>query len=154
MVFIGIDPGVSGAAAILDNTGAIIQVVAFKKLTHKDTSDLLSSWYSQYFDGDGGITVMLEKVHSMPGQGVKSVFGFGEHYGFLIGVVTALDLPFEYVTPQRWQKRMNCRTGGNKNVSKAAAQRRFPQQKITHAIADALLIAEYARLIHIDEIFT
>jgi crossover junction endodeoxyribonuclease RuvC len=152
MLYVGIDPGISGAAALLSNTGEIITVVAFKNLTHKDTSDLLKGWRDQY-SGDG-ISVMLEKVHAFPGRGSVSTWKFAEHYGFLQGVVTSLELPLEYVTPQRWQKRMGCLTKGDKNVSKAAAQRLWPKTKCTHATSDAILVAEYNRLVHIDEIFT
>ena len=53
--------------------------------------------------------------------------------------------PFDRVLPQTWQGKMGCRTGGDKNISKAAAQRLFPKVTVTHAIADALLLAEYAR---------
>jgi hypothetical protein len=59
--------------------------------------------------------------------------------------LTAAGIPFERVTPQKWQKAMGCMTKGDKNVSKRRAQELFPQLKITHAIADALLIAEYGR---------
>jgi hypothetical protein len=60
-------------------------------------------------------------------------------------LLTGEEFPFEEVSPQKWQKAMGCMTKGDKNVSKAKAQQLFPQLKITHAIADALLIAEYAR---------
>jgi hypothetical protein len=58
-----------------------------------------------------------------------------------------LKIPFEEVSPVKWQKVMGCLSKGDKNVTKAAAQRLFPDIKITHAIADALLIAEYGRRI-------
>lgn len=81
----------------------------------------------------------------MPKQGVASSFKFGRSYGFLIGLLTGLRIPYEFVTPQKWQKAMGCLTHGDKNISKAAAQRRWPNEKWTHATADAGLIAEYGR---------
>jgi crossover junction endodeoxyribonuclease RuvC len=92
----------------------------------------------------------MEKVGPARGrdgrkQGVSSTFKFGVAYGFVRGVVVALKIPFHEVSPQKWQKAMGCMTRGDKNVSKAAAQRLFPALKITHAVADALLIAEYGR---------
>jgi Holliday junction resolvasome RuvABC endonuclease subunit len=86
----------------------------------------------------------------MPRQGVSSTFKFGTSYGFLRGVLVALEVPFEAVTPAKWQRSMSCLTKGDKNVTKARAQELFPEVKVTHAIADALLIAEYGRRIRID----
>ena len=57
--------------------------------------------------------------------------------------MVALKIPFEYVTPLTWQRYLKCKTGGDKNISKQKAQELFPHLKITHAIADALLIGEY-----------
>jgi hypothetical protein len=57
--------------------------------------------------------------------------------------LTAAQIPFERVRPAAWQKALGCLTGGDKNVSKRRAQELFPQLKVTHATADALLIAYY-----------
>ena len=81
----------------------------------------------------------------MPKQGNVSSFTFGERYGFLRGLMMGLRIRYEYVTPQKWQKALGCLTHGDKNVSKAAAQRLWPKLKWTHATADAALIAEYGR---------
>lgn len=88
---------------------------------------------------------LIEKVHSMPNQGVSSTFTFGMSYGALRMAVRASGIPFEGVTPQKWQKGLGCLTGGEKNVSKERAQNLFPHLKIIHATADAILIAEYLR---------
>ena len=88
---------------------------------------------------------MVEKVASSPQMGVTSAFTFGKGYGFLCGILTALGVPWEQVTPQKWQKAMGCLSGGDKNKTKARAQQLFPNLKITHAVADALLIAEYCK---------
>lgn len=87
----------------------------------------------------------LEQVHSMPGQGVASSFKFGQGYGALEMALTAVGIAFERVTPQKWQKALGCLTKGDKNVSKRKAQELFPTMKVTHATADALLIAEWGR---------
>ena len=81
----------------------------------------------------------------MPGQGVASSFKFGQGFGHLEMALTASGIPHTYVAPQKWQKELQCLTKGDKNVSKARAQQLFPHIKVTHAIADALLIAEYCR---------
>jgi hypothetical protein len=62
--------------------------------------------------------------------------------------IVAAGIPFETVTPQKWQKTLGCLTKGDKNVSKRKAQELFPDIKITHAIADSLLIAHYAKHHH------
>jgi hypothetical protein len=85
----------------------------------------------------------IEAVHSMPGQGVASTFKFGLNYGWWQGVLVSLRIPFERVSPIRWQTEMRCRSRGDKNVTKKLAQELFPNIKVTHATADALLIAEY-----------
>ncbi len=141
MRIIGLDPGLSGAAVLLDaTTGEVVDKIVFSKVTEHDVADAIRGW----MDGDP-VRAIQEKVHSMPKQGVASSFKFGDHNGFLRGLVTALRIPYETVTPQKWQGAMKCRTGGNKNISKAAAQRRWPNEKWTHATADAALIAEYGR---------
>jgi hypothetical protein len=57
--------------------------------------------------------------------------------------LTAAGIPFERVRPQAWQKAMGCMSKGDKNITKRKAQELFPQIKVTHATADALLIATY-----------
>jgi len=84
-------------------------------------------------------------VHYSTQMGVKSAFTFGEGYGRLQMALTALGIPYERVRPAAWQKAIGCMTKGDKNVSKRKAQELFPDLKVTHAIADALLIAEYNR---------
>jgi hypothetical protein len=93
----------------------------------------------------GDCTAVLESVSSSPQMGVVSSFSFGRGYGNLEMALTAASIPFERVRPQVWQKALACMTKGDKNVSKRRAQELFPSIKITHAIADSLLIAEYNR---------
>lgn len=90
----------------------------------------------------------LDKV-TVTMQGATGTFTFGRGYGFLRGCLVTIGIPFEEVAPQTWQKHLDCKTGGNKNVSKGRAQQLFPHLKITHKIADALLIAEYGRRIRL-----
>jgi crossover junction endodeoxyribonuclease RuvC len=137
--FIGIDPGKSGGIAVIDRGEAY----TFKlSETEHDIARWLGGWVAF-----GKPFAVLEKVGAMPKQGVTSTFTFGQGYGFVRGILVAHGVPFELVTPQKWQKAMGCLTGGDKNVSKAAAQRLFPSMKVTHANADALLLASYAQRI-------
>lgn len=91
---------------------------------------------------------ILEKVNAMPKQGVSSTFKFGHSAGSLEALLVASGVPFVLVTPTKWQTALSCRTKGNKNITKEAAQRLFPSIKMTHALADALLLAEYGRRGH------
>ena len=137
-LYIGIDPGLSGGIAFIPTTG---QAWAHKMPeTDRDLIDLLRDSINMF---DARAT--LEFVSSSPQMGVKSAFTFGEGYGRLQMALTALGVPYERVRPQAWQKAMGCLTRGDKNVSKRRAQELFPALKVTHAIADALLIAEFAR---------
>ena len=138
MIFIGIDPGVSGAVAFLPTDGKPWFV------SNKDSlRDLADEVQTVSLDN---ITVaMIEVVHSSPQMGVKSAFTFGQSYGRLEAVFIALGILIERVRPAAWQKAMQCLTKGDKNITKRKAQELFPETKITHANADALLIAEYFR---------
>lgn len=145
MNVIGIDVGQNGAAVVISDD-SVVDVFRFKNTTEMDIAECFSEWFDTYNDTQSNrMFVFIEKVHSMPHQGVASSFKFGTSFGFIIGVLTALKIPFEYVTPQKWQKALNCETKGNKNVTKAKAQQLFPSNKWTHADADAVLIAEYGR---------
>lgn len=140
MTFIGIDPGVSGGISVFTQGWAEPSVYPLGKMTEMDIHNLLKSTEKHH-----GIHAMLENVHSMPKMGIQTVFVFGKSFGFLRGLLTANEIPFELVAPHKWQKDMGCLTKGDKNISKAAAQRLFPSIKMTHAVADALLIGEYCR---------
>ena len=137
-VFIGIDPGQSGGIAFIDGSFASASKMPESE---KDTADMLE----EFLAFEAPLVCFIENVHTMPKQGISSAGKFMRHYGFLRGLLIGLKIPFEEITPQVWQKEMNCRTGGDKNVSKAKAQQLWPNLKITHALADALLIAECAR---------
>jgi len=140
VTYIGIDPGQSGGMAVLTETG-VYGVNSFKDKTLRDIYEM--------FDFSEEMTVssfaFIENVHSMPKQGVSSSFKFGQNFGRLEGILTAKRIPFDYVLPQKWQKEMGCLSRGDKNVTKAKAQSLFPSEKITHQVADALLLADYCR---------
>lgn len=137
--YVGIDPGQSGGIAVIFPDG---NATAWKMPeTDKDIWEALTGWPAEA----GEIFALIETVHAMPKQGVASTFKFGMGYGALRMALIASGIRHEGVRPQAWQKELGCLTGGDKNVSKARAQQLFPSLKITHALADALLIAEYAR---------
>jgi len=100
----------------------------------------------------GWAHVWIEQVHSMPKEGVSSAFKFGQNYGALRMAVVACKLPLHTVTPQKWCSGLGLRKKKGeanttwKNRHKALAQELYPGIKITHATADALLIAHWAKL--------
>jgi crossover junction endodeoxyribonuclease RuvC len=88
----------------------------------------------------------------MPKQGVTSMFTFGKHFGYVIMALVALEFPFDFVTPQQWQKELGVLSRGQKlsttekkRLHRDKAWRLFPKSKPTHFTADALLIAEFCR---------
>lgn len=136
--WIGIDPGASGAIAVIHESGNV------NWIKNDSTEHELADWLRDIAENFDCIAI-IEHVSAMPKQGVSSTFKFGRSFGFLIGLLTALRVRYEAYRPQVWQKHLRCLTKGDKNVSKAAAQRLWPSTKITHANADALLIAEFGR---------
>lgn len=140
MNYIGIDPGVGGGMAIVN--GAAINLLAFKDKTEHDISQFLYCWTGS---DKSETAAVIERVASSPQMGVVSAFTFGRSYGFLRGLLVGEEISFDEVAPSKWQRELGCLTKGDKNVSKAKAQQLFPGLKITHATADALLLAEYAK---------
>ena len=141
--FIGVDPGKSGAIVAIRPNSTPIRTLA----------DPLSLSIKTCLTNAFGL---IEKVHAMPKQGVTSMFTFGENYGMMqMWLRASLGRErYDYITPQAWQKYFNLikKKGETKtqkkNRHKALAQKLFPDIKVTHTNADALLIAWYCREIH------
>ncbi len=145
--FVGIDPGKSGAIAII-NEGDIEVVENFdldlyrrvlvEKIVHLDRK--------QY-------KVFIEDVHAMPGQGVTSMFHFGENFGQICGLLTGLGIQYEKVTPAKWKKCLGVTSDKQTSINKAMELfyepplLRTSRSKVPdNNRAEALLISEYARL--------
>ena len=141
----GIDVGVSGGVAFISEDGN--EQFACKI---KVGEDKLIEYVNRF--RKSVVATRLELVHSSPQMGVKSAFTFGQSNGFLRGMLVSLGLPFETVRPIVWMDYLDCRTGGDKNITKRKAQELFPKLKVTHAVADALLIAEYCRLTELKDV--
>ena len=141
--YLGIDPGKAGGIALVWDDAQKYEAWKIPE-SERALWDILNNHVRQYT-----LFAMIEKVHSSPQMGVRSAFSFGRSYGTLRGMLIALELPFDEVSPVKWQTRQGCRTGGDKNISKAKAQQLFPNLKITHAIAASLLIADYCRQIRV-----
>ena len=137
MKYVGIDPGKSGGISIIDEHPN--NLFAYKM---PDTEQDIASIFKD-ISYEGESFAYIEKVSSMPGQGVRSMFSFGQNYGFLRACLHSYQIPFDEVLPAKWQKALGCLTKGDKNVTKSKAQQLFPTIKVTHAIADSMLIAQY-----------
>ena len=135
MTTIGIDAGKNGGIAWITDGKPCVEKMP----------DTLQDLWELFRDitSEGECRAYLEQIHSSPQMGVVSSFTFGNGFGHLEMALTAAGIPFERVRPQVWQKAMGCMTKGDKNVSKRRSQELFPSIKVTHAIADALLIAAY-----------
>lgn len=136
MIVLGIDPGASGGIAWINSHGDYGAVKMPE--TERDILEYLTGLHHEAL-------AVVEVVAARPGAGVSGMFKFGMSYGGLRMAVIAAGFRLELVTPSAWQGKLNCRTGGQKNITKALAQRLFPKVKVTHATADALLLAEYGR---------
>lgn len=115
-ITIGIDPGVTGAIALVDSYGVLVDaydmpVVA--KLVNAYQLAELEDWRGHHFG-----TVVIEDVHSMPKQGVSSSFGFGRSKGVVEGVFAASGRPIVYVAPARWKRMLGL------SADKGASRRR------------------------------
>jgi crossover junction endodeoxyribonuclease RuvC len=154
MIIVGIDPGQSGAIAWAKGKKVKVTLMPTLNIT-KTKKELDGQTICKLLKKHKVDHVFIEKVHSMPSQGVTSTFTFAEGYGILIGICMALELPFTLVTPQTWKKAM-C-TGmpkGSKDVSIIIAKRLWPKinllptprcKKESDGMADALCIAEYGK---------
>lgn len=147
-IYIGIDPGMSGAVAILSNDNLWQHLYDFDNQESLHRLQQLSN-----FDIYDPITILaaIEKVHSMPKQGVSSSFKFGTNFGIWQGQLQALKIPYIFVTPQKWQKVVfdSMTKGDRKEMSLDLARRLFPWAELHlkkhHGRAEALLIAEWLR---------
>ena len=109
MIIIGIDPGLSGAIAILEDNKVLgifdMPVMAEgKKNKRQLNSSQLVNIITDNTDKTKEIAVIVEQVNAMPGQGVTSMFNFGQTFGAIKGVCAALKLPIFFVRPSKWKK--------------------------------------------------
>jgi len=145
MIF-GIDPGISGAIAKLNDNGSFISVTDMPVMAGTGKRrQVNAAELARILKLDGG-TAYLERASAMPKQGVSSMFSFGTSYGIIIGVLAALGIPVILVTPQSWKKRAGL-TGKEKDCARTLAQQLYPTAELGRkkdiGRADALLIARF-----------
>lgn len=148
-MFLGIDPGITGAVAVLNDDGSVrlaadLPTIANGKSKRQIDANTLAAILGPYAKGIK--LAVVEKVSAMPKQGVSSVFNFGVAVGCVRGVLGALGIPVMYVTPTKWKGTYGLTS--DKEQSRAMATMLFPAAdlhlKKDHNRAEALLLALYA----------
>ena len=155
MLVIGIDPGISGSICFFQD-GKINDVVEMPTMTEgkKNKKQVngsqifneISNRIKKFDKQD--IKVIIEQVSAMPGQGVTSMFNFGQSYGILKGICSAMQLPMYFVRPAKWKKYFNL-INSEKDASRTKAIEIFPyfayqlSRKKDSNKADAILIASF-----------
>ncbi len=153
MKIIGIDPGLSGAIAVLENNKVLnifdIPVMSEgKKNKRQLNSALLVNLLKENINKEEEVAVVVEQVNAMPGQGVTSMFNFGQTFGALKGICAALELPIFFVRPSKWKKHFEL-INSSKDASRTKAIEMYP--KLSNQLSkkkdvnksDAILIARF-----------
>ena len=156
MMIVGIDQGLDGAVAILSLRGEVIHIAdspsfetmnGKKKRREHDARGMAEILIERRKVKP--VFVFLEKVGSMPKQGVRSTFTFGQGYGIWLGIVATLGYRLELVRPQLWKGELMKGQPKEKDAARLVARQMFPAAELhlkKHGgRADALLIAEYGR---------
>ncbi|MAJ23110.1 MAG: crossover junction endodeoxyribonuclease [Candidatus Pelagibacter sp. TMED64] len=153
MIIIGIDPGVSGAISILENK-KIIEVhemptmIDGKKHKRQVNGALVTQIIKKHLKNNKEIVLVVEQVGAMPGQGVTSMFNFGQSFGIIKGICAALMLPLYLVRPVKWKKHFEL-INSEKDASRTKAIQIYPEfseylsKKKDSNKADSILIARY-----------
>ena len=155
MLIIGIDPGISGSICFLKE-GKISDVIEMPTMTdgkknkrQVNGSQIFNEISSRIIGIEKhNIRVVIEHVTAMPGQGVTSMFNFGQSFGILKGICSAMQLPMYFVRPAKWKKYFNL-INSEKDASRTRAIEIFPYfskelaKKRDSNKADAILIASF-----------
>ena len=148
-VTIGVDPGATGAIAILDQYGQILDLIDMPASDGMVFGSVIAAHVLEHWAGPAQTVAWVEHVHAMPKQGVASTFKFGTAWGVVLGALSALNVPTHLVTPSTWK-----RTAGltsDKGQARRRASERWPSHAAMFARvkddgrAEACLIAEHGR---------
>ena len=153
MLIFGIDPGVSGAISILENKKVIEifdmpTMIDGKKNKRQVNGSQVTNIIKESLSSDIETVVVVEHVNAMPGQGVTSMFNFGQSFGVIKGICYALSIPIHFVRPTKWKKHFNL-IKTNKEASRTKVIQTYPEissklsRKKDSNKADAILIARY-----------
>tara|TARA_B110000881_G_C18098141_1_gene281482 strand:- start:16 stop:510 length:495 start_codon:yes stop_codon:yes gene_type:complete len=153
MKIIGIDPGLTGAIAVLNNNKIeeifdMPVMAEGKKNKRQLNSAQLVKLLQNIIKGNEDIIVAVEQVNAMPGQGVTSMFNFGQTFGAIKGICAALQLPIFFVRPAKWKKHFEL-INSSKDASRTKTIEMYPQfsdqlsKKKDVNKSDAILIARF-----------
>ena len=153
MKIVGIDPGLSGAIAIIEDNKVVgifdMPVMAEgKKNKRQLNSAQLVNIIKDNIKMNEEIVVIVEQVNAMPGQGVTSMFNFGQTFGAIKGVCAALKLPIFFVRPSKWKKHFKL-INSSKDSSRTKVIEMYPSlsnqlaKKKDVNKSDAILIARF-----------
>ena len=155
MIIIGIDPGLNGAIAVLENNKVLnifdvpVMPEGKKNKRQINSAQLVKMLEEIIKDLDKNeVTVVVENVSAMPGQGVTSMFNFGQSFGVLKGIFSAMQIPMDFISPVKWKKYYNL-INTQKDSSRTKAIEFFPyissklSRKKDANKADAILIASF-----------
>jgi len=159
MLIIGIDPGISGSICFFED-GKILEVIEMPVMTEGkknkkqvNGAQIYNEFLKRINNKGDQIRVVIEQVSAMPGQGVTSMFNFGQSYGILKGICSAMQLPMFFVRPTKWKKYFNL-INSQKDASRTRAIEIFPyfstqlSKKKDSNKADAILIASFYHETH------
>ena len=132
MMIIGIDPGISGSICFFENN-KVIDVIEMPTMTEGKKNKRQvngAQTYNEILKRIGkiekhNIRVVIEQVSAMPGQGVTSMFNFGQSFGILKGICSAMQLPMYFVRPAKWKKYFGL-INSEKDASRTRAIEMFP----------------------------
>ena len=155
MLIIGIDPGISGSICFLQD-GKILEVIEMPTMTEGKKNKKQVNGSQIYNEicriinniEKQDIRIVIEQVSAMPGQGVTSMFNFGQSFGILKGISSAMQLPVYFVRPAKWKKYFNL-INSEKDASRTRAIEIFPyfssqlSKKKDSNKADAILLASF-----------
>ena len=153
MKIIGIDPGLSGALAVLNNNKVINifdmpVMIEGKKNKRQLNSALLANIIKDNIKDEEEVSVIVEQVNAMPGQGVTSMFNFGQTFGAIKGICATLALPIFFVRPSKWKKHFDL-INSSKDASRTKAIEIYPSlaEKLSKKKdvnkSDAILIGRF-----------
>ena len=152
MKIIGIDPGLSGAIAILENNKVLnvfdMPVMSEGKKNKRQLNSALLSNLIKENIGNAEVAIVVEQVNAMPGQGVTSMFNFGQTFGAIKGICAALELPIFFVRPSKWKKHFDL-INSSKDSSRTKVIEMYPKmsnllsKKKDVNNSDAILIARF-----------
>ncbi len=160
MFIIGIDPGISGSICFFEN-GKILDVIEMPTMNEGKKNKRQVNGAQIYNEiskriikvENQDIRVVVEQVSAMPGQGVTSMFNFGQSFGIIKGICSAMQLPIYFVRPAKWKKYFNL-INSEKDASRTRAIEIFPyfssqlSKKKDSNKADAILIASFHHETH------